>query len=80
MNKKTLYWIIGILVFLVLILQLYASTNPPTHHTKQCAIECTYDNFDCMGELSEDMGDWGLQIVEIKTTCMYSLRECINAC
>ncbi len=80
MNKKTLYWIIGILVFLVLILQWYAQTTPPTYYTKQCAIECTYDNFDCMGSLSEDMQDWGTQVIHIKTTCMHSLRECIKDC
>jgi hypothetical protein len=80
MNKKTLYWIIGILVFLVLILQFYASTTPPEHHTKQCAIECTYDNYDCMGELSEDMTKCGLQVINIKTTCLRQLRECINTC
>jgi len=80
MNKKTLYWIIGILVFLVLILQLYASTNPPRHQTKQCAIECTYDNFDCMESLSENPEDWGLQFIRAKTICMRSLRKCINLC
>lgn len=80
MNKKTLYWIIGILGFFTLVSLFYMYTMPDGYETKQCAIECTYDNFDCIGSLSENIEDYGMQLINAKTTCMASLRECINAC
>jgi len=79
MEKKTLYWIIGILVFFVLMLQWYASTTPQPHVTKQCAIECTYDNYDCIQSLAVDM-NYFHQLIEAKSTCMRSLRACIREC
>jgi len=79
MNKKTLYWIIGILGFFTLISLFYMYGVPNPYEIKQCAIECTYDNYDCIESLSINTS-YQLQLIEAKSTCMRSLRACINIC
>ena len=68
-----------ILIFILILFLLnffYTQVPDPRNIVKSCAMNCTYDNFNCIREQSLDaIGRIGAQ-----TTCMYSLRECIGNC